>query len=158
MVLGSGVGPANAATTFVEAGGRLTDLQPGTANATDGASADVWAFAAGGHTTFVAVFRGLDSASVGNTFGVHVHVGTCVAGNGMAAGPHYNSGGPSGPVSARTEVWLDFRVRPGGYGFATTTVPFTIEPGDANSIVVHADPTTPSGAAGARQACLPIDF
>jgi len=157
LVVGSG--PAGAASLFVESRGELSDYAPSAYNATDGATADLWAVAAGGTTTFFVFFSGLDPAAAGTTYGVHVHVGPCVAGNGAAAGPHYNTGGTP---STDTEVWLDFTVLPGGYGFAYTTVPFTIEPGDAQSMVVHALPTqdggpTP-GAAGGRQACLPVEF
>jgi Cu/Zn superoxide dismutase len=154
--LAVGVGPAAAASTLVQAGGALRDLQPTTANATDGATATVWAVQAGGEATYVLVVRGLNPASAGTTFGAHVHVGPCVAGNGAAAGPHYNSDG--GVATTENEVWLDFTVRPGGLGVARTTVPFTIEPGDAQSVVIHALPTAPGGAAGARQACLPVSF
>ncbi|HJV09207.1 MAG TPA: hypothetical protein VJ653_05980, partial [Acidimicrobiales bacterium] len=75
--LAVGTGPAGGASLFVEAGGELSDLAPATANATDGASASLWAAAAGGETTFVLFVRGLAPASVGTTFGVHVHVGRC---------------------------------------------------------------------------------
>jgi Cu/Zn superoxide dismutase len=153
--LAIGVGPAAAASTFVQAGGALRDLQPTTANATDGATATFWAVQGGGESTHVLVVRGLDPASAGTTFGAHVHVGPCVAGNGTAAGPHYRTGGAASP---ETEVWLDFTVRAGGYAVARTTVPFTIEPGTAQSVVIHALPTDPTGAAGARQACLPVQF
>ena len=154
-----GAVPAGAASPFVEARGPLSDLAPATANATDGASGNFFAIAGGGHTTFVLFVSGLDPASAGTTYGAHVHVGTCVAGDGAAAGPHYNTGGTP---STTTEVWLDFKVLPGGYGFAVTTVPFVIEPGAARAVVVHAQPTqsggaTP-GAAGGRIACLPVDF
>jgi Cu/Zn superoxide dismutase len=154
-----GTGPAGAATTFVQSGGELRDFAPSVANATDGAEAHLWAVAGGGRTTFWVLLTGLDPDAAGTTYGVHVHVGPCVAGNGAAAGPHYNTGGTPSP---ETEVWLDFTVLPGGFGFAVTTVPFEIEPGDAQSIVIHAEPTqeggpTP-GAAGGRQACLPVEF
>ena len=155
----AGAGPAGAASTFVQSSGALTDVAPSVANATDGAAADLWAVAAGGGSTFFVFFTGLDPAAAGTTYGVHIHVGPCVAGNGAAAGPHYNTGGVP---STETEVWLDFTVLPGGYGFAATTVPFEIEPGTARSMVIHYDPTqnggSMPGAAGARQACLPVDF
>ncbi|HEV2758330.1 MAG TPA: hypothetical protein VGV86_02080 [Acidimicrobiales bacterium] len=155
----AGSGPAAAASTFVESRAELSDYEPSAHNATDGATADLWAVAAGGETTFFVFFSGLDPDSAGTTFGVHIHVGPCVAGAPLTSGPHYNTGGTP---STETEVWLDFTVLPGGYGFASTTVPFTIEPGDARSMVVHSQPTqeggaTP-GAAGSRQACLPVEF
>lgn len=154
-----GVGPAGAASPFVQTRGPLTDLAPGVANATDGASADLFAVPGGGQTTFVLLVSGLDPASAGTTYGVHIHVGTCVAGNGAAAGPHYNTGGTP---STETEVWLDFTVLAGGFAVASTSVPFVIESGTANAMVIHAEPTqaggaTP-GAAGGRIACHPVAF
>ena len=158
--LAVGTPPAGAATLFVQSHGDLVDLQPVAANATDGATASLWAVSAGGGTTFWVFIRGLNPAAVGTTYGAHIHVGPCVAGNGAAAGPHYNSDG--GVPTTENEVWLDFTVLPGGYGVASATVPFDIQPGAAQSMVVHAEPTqdggaTP-GAAGARQACLPVNF
>ncbi|MDQ3641616.1 MAG: hypothetical protein M3450_09180 [Actinomycetota bacterium] len=157
--LAIGSSPAGAASVFVESRGELSDYAPSAYNATDGATADLWAVAAGGSTTFFLFLSGLDPASAGNTYGVHIHVGPCVKGAPLTSGPHYNTGGTP---STDTEVWLDFTVLPGGYAFSYTTVPFTIEPGDANSMVIHAQPTqeggaTP-GAAGGRQACLPVEF
>ena len=154
--LAIGAGPAAAASTFVQAGGALHDLQPGTANATDGATASYWAVQAGGESTHVLFVRGLDPDSAGTTFGAHVHIGPCVAGDGMAALGHYKS--DDAPPTPENEVWLDFTVLPGGYGVARSTVPFTIESGDAQSVVIHALPTAPGGAAGARQACIPVQF
>jgi Cu/Zn superoxide dismutase len=151
----TGSGPAGAATSYVHAAGPLADFAPNTANATDGASAELWAVASGGSTAFRVLFTGLNPAAAGTTFGVHIHVGPCIAGNPTAALGHYNTGGTP---STTTEVWLDFTVRAGGYGYATTTVPFTIAPGAAQSLVIHALPTAPGGAAGARQACLPVSF
>ncbi len=159
--LAVGTGPAAAqAPTVVQAGGPLTDLAPSTANVTDAASARLWAVSRGTSTYFVFFLSGLDPAAAGQTYGAHVHVGPCVAGNGAAAGPHYNHDG--GTPTPQNEVWLDFRVLPGGYAFAITQVPFTIAPGAAQSVVVHAEPTqaggsTP-GAAGGRIACLPVAF
>ena len=155
-----GTGPAGAATPYIEAGGDLVDFAPAAANATDGATASLWAVSGGGGSTFWLFIEGLNPAAVDTRYGVHIHVGACVAGNGAAAGPHYNSDG--GVPTTANEVWLDFTVLPGGYGVASASVPFEIQPGAARSMVIHAEPTqdggaTP-GAAGARQACLPVDF
>jgi len=155
----AGVGPAAADVAFVQSSGALSDLAPTTANATDGASADLFAVEAEGSTTFVFLVTNLAGGQVGTTYGAHIHTGTCVPGNGAAAGPHYNTGGTP---STDTEVWLDFEVLPGGYGYGIATVPFVIRPGTAHAAVIHAQPTqnggaTP-GAAGARMACLPVEF
>lgn len=153
--------PAGAMSDYssVFASGPLSDLS-GADNATDGADARLYAFARGdGTTTFILVVVGLDPAAEGETFGTHVHSGPCVPGNGAAAGPHYNTEGPGGTPDAEHEVWLDFTVRPGVIAVSRADVPFVIPDGDAQSIVIHALPTEEgTGAAGARLACLPVEF
>lgn len=151
--------PAWSDTGVVAAFGPLRDLQPTTANATDGATARVRTYPDGnGGTTAHLIVTGLN-APVGTTFGAHAHVGPCVAGNGDAAGPHYNTTTSPKIIDAGHELWLDFTVGTGGVGIATTTVPFVIPPGAAKSVVIHAMATVPAtGAAGARQACLPVAF
>ncbi len=153
-VLLVGAPPAGASSVVV-ARGALSDLAPTAANPTDGASAVVIAVPHGNSTFVLLVVRGLDRKAEGITFGAHVHVGPCVAGNGAAAGPHYNTGGPPSPT---TEVWLDFTVFRSGHGFAITNVPFVIPPGGAGSVVIHAMPTDSMGVAGARITCLPVAF
>lgn len=153
----AGATPAGAAVNpFVTASASLSDLAPSTDDATDGASARVFSVARGSSTFVVLLVSGLDPEAAGTTYGAHVHVGPCVAGDGAAALGHYNSDG--GPATEENEVWLDFTVLPGGYGYALTSVPFQIEEGDAQSVVIHAQPTAPGGAAGARLACLPVAF
>jgi hypothetical protein len=134
--------------------GSLTDLQSST-DPTDGAIAGARASVARGTTTVELVVRGIDRASAGATFGAHVHIGSCIEGDGSAAFGHYNTGGPASPA---TEVWLDFAVSRGGTGHAKATVPFEIPPGAAGSIVIHALATAPDGGAGTRLACLPLAF
>jgi Cu/Zn superoxide dismutase len=153
-----GVPPADAAPSYVSATAPLSDLSSA-ANATDGGYGRLYAVAPGdGNTYFVLVLTGLDPDAAGTTYGAHVHVGPCVAGNGAAALGHYNTG-TGGPPSRQNEVWLDFTVRPGGVGVAYATAPFEIEPGTARSVVVHALPTEPgTGIAGGRIACLPVNF
>lgn len=138
--------------------GELRDLQTATSQPTDHATAQVVATEAEGTTTVTLKVQGLDHGATGQTLGAHVHVGGCEAGNGGAAGPHYNSAGGS-TVSDETEVWLDFTVAANGTGRATATVPFTIAPGGAGSVVIHALHTDHvTGAAGARWACIPVAF
>jgi Cu/Zn superoxide dismutase len=133
----------------------LTDLSTSTVDATDGAQAYLVSFSyPGWGTRTVLVLTGLN-AEPGTTYGAHVHVGPCVEDNGAAAGPHYNAGGG---VSPSTEIWLDFTVRSGGFAVAQSHVPFVIAEGDAQSVVIHRQPTDENGGAGARQACLPVAF
>lgn len=138
----------------VTASGKLKDLAA-TPDATDGARARFVAVATPLGTRSVLVVTGLAPAAVGSTLGAHIHVGPCVAGQPLAAGPHYNSGGPA---DASHEIWLDFTVLPGGVGVADSSVPFTIAPGAARSLVIHAMATGPGGIAGPRLACLPVTF
>jgi Cu/Zn superoxide dismutase len=153
----AGSSPAAAAVKpYVTASGPLSDLAPNTDNATDGASARVYSVAVGDSTYVILLLSGLDPEAEGTTYGAHVHVGPCVAGNGAAALGHYNSDG--GFPTTENEVWLDFTVLPGGYGYAIATVPFQIEEGDAQSVVIHALPTAEGGGAGGRIACLPVAF
>lgn len=137
--------------------GSLRDLSPDV-NPTDGASARFVAFPSGGGTRAVLIVTGLAPSAVGSTLGAHVHTGPCLAGQPAAAGPHYNTAGPTGPGDRGHEIWLDFTVRPGGVGVADTTVPFVIPAGGAGSVVVHKLATAPGGAAGLRMGCLPAAF
>jgi Cu/Zn superoxide dismutase len=147
---------------LVRANGPLADLRPQTADPTDGASVSVLAVRVAGRTVTILHLRGLDRSAAGRTFGAHVHVGSCVPGDGAAAGPHFNidvhrSVTPP-EVSTRTEIWLDFTVTPAGRGHAVSLVPFAVPSGAARSIVVHEQPTDPAGAAGPRLACIGVAF
>ena len=137
----------------------LTDLQPGVADPLDGATARLIMIEHAGSTTFVLSVTEVDPAAAGQTYGGHLHVGACVAGEGAAAGPHYNRSTVEGDVppivTDQTEVWLDVTINAAGVGVSTTTVPFVPEPG-ARSVVLHAEATTSSGSAGARLECLPV--
>lgn len=133
----------------------LSDLRADT-DPTDGAWAVASATVADGKTAVVLDVKALDALAAGRTLGAHVHVGGCVAGDGAAAGGHYNAGGG---VSPDTEVWLDFTITNGGTGHAQAVVPFEIAGGTAHSIVIHRDPTAAgTGLAGPRLACIPLEF
>lgn len=137
----------------------LTDFQPDTAEPTDGGWARLIALPLGDSTRFILIVGGLDGDAAGTTLGAHIHVGPCVEGNGPAAGPHYNTSGETTPADTDHEVWLDFTIRSSGYGVSRATVPFVIESGDAQSLVIHAMQTQEgTGVAGARWACIPVEF
>lgn len=159
LAVGALASPGQATGPLVRSHGVLTDLQA-TSAPTDGARASVSAWRTSRGTTVVLRLRGLDRDHAGHRFGAHVHVGECVAGAPAVAGPHYNiTGQPPTTISDRTEVWLDFTVGRGGTAHAIAHVPFAIPSGDARSVVVHEHGTDPvTGAAGARLACLPVDF
>lgn len=138
--------------------GALSDLSLHTADVTDGARAGAFVLGRPGRGTIVVLgLWGLDRSAAGTRYGAHVHVGACVPGDGAAAGPHYNTTGGA-TVDPSTEVWLDFEVRRSGSAVAVAQVPFVIPAGGARSIVIHAMPTMPNGTAGARLACLPLEF
>lgn len=138
--------------------GQLRDLQPTTTQPTDLGTAQVVATEEGGSTTVTLQVQGLDHAAAGTVLGAHVHTGSCIEGNGAAAGPHYNSSGGA-VISDETEVWLDLTVGPNGTASSTATVDFVIPADGAASVVIHALHTDHvTGAAGARWACLPVDF
>ena len=164
-VLGAGVllsiaGTANADPARARGAGPLQDLQVATSQPTDGATAQVVARESDGTTIVTLKVQALDHAAAGTMLGAHIHAGSCVAGNGAAAGPHYNAGGTPSP---QTEVWLDFTIEANGTARSETTVPFVIPQGGAAALVIHAMATSPGptpapGTAGARLACLPIQF
>lgn len=142
----------------VRSSGALADLQPA-AGPFDGATAafQLVESARGSHA--VLRVRGIGAEADGRTYGAHLHLGPCVAGNGAAALGHYNTdvlaGVTSPEVSERTEVWLDLAVDDGA-ATATASVPFVPLPGP-RSVVVHALATDHhTGLAGARLACLPV--
>ncbi len=140
-------------------GAPLSDLQPATASAFDGASAKVTLVTGPDATTTVLRVHGVDPAVAGRTFGAHLHEGSCLAGNGGLAGGHYNHTKVLGQpvvINASTEIWLDVTVDADGDAAAVSHVPFTVVPGQ-RSVVIHALPTDPgTGLAGARLACLPV--
>lgn len=137
----------------------LRDLQPAQADPFDGAAAHV-SIASGHRTSTVNLHVSGVTGAVGSTYGAHLHLGPCIAGNPAAALGHYNTDVLAGRtpvrISESTEVWLDFTVTDEGTGNAVAVVPFRIVPG-TRSVVVHALATDHhTGTAGIRLACLPV--
>ncbi len=145
----------------VRAQGNLRDLQLGKAGPFDHARARLVMVQRHGRSQVILKVQGIDRSVAGRDFGAHLHAGPCVTGNGAAAGPHYNSDTVAGRVpprvNATTEVWLDFTVTRAGTGFSITRIPFTPLPGN-RAVVIHEMPTDHHGAAGPRQACLPVSW
>ncbi len=138
---------------------QLRDLRPTIADPTDGARSELRVTVDDASATFRLTLRGLDRAAAGHTFGAHLHLGTCVAGDGAAALAHYNTDVIDGVTPVRTnpdtEVWLDFTVTDEGTALARATVSFAPAAGN-HSIVIHRDATASTGVAGPRLACLPV--
>ena len=115
----------------------------------------------------------INMAAANEEFGAHLHVGPCTERRVLETDPvlvispdttgaHYKS--DSLQASPANEVWFNLLPENLTKRLAndSTTVTFeikdTLTPGDM-SIVLHekvTDPTTPNGAAGFREACLPV--
>ncbi len=101
-------------------------------------------------------------------YGAHAHTQSCGA-TGDAAGPHFQHvPDPVKPsvdpayANPRNEIWLDFTTDRTGTGFARSTVDWAFADRRAKSVVVHETHTHTdpghAGTAGARLACLDVDF
>ncbi len=102
-------------------------------------------------------------------YGAHAHVNACGP-TGSAAGPHFQyTPDPVLPsvnpayANPRNEIWLDLTTDESGNGVAQTRVPWQFTPDRrAHSVIIHVEHThtgpTDSGVAGARLACLSVDF
>ncbi|MCY7289943.1 MAG: superoxide dismutase family protein [Cryobacterium sp.] len=136
--------------------GDLVDLSSTTADPFGDASAHLVMTETGKGTRFHLRVKGIAKATAGTEYGAHLHIGPCVEGNGAAALGHYNASTATPPVvNNQTEVWLDFEVTEDGTGAGDALVPFVPVPGE-RSVVIHAEATAPSGAAGPRLVCLPV--
>jgi len=166
LVAASGVvalaSTAVAAAVVVRSSGEMRDYDTVAVGPFDHATARVQLVGHGSGTTAVLHVRGIDPSVAGRTFGAHLHDGPCATGLPALASGHYNADAHAGhlppAVSPATEVWLDFTVDDSGGGDSSAAVRFPVQPG-ARSVVVHAAPTNPvTGAAGARLACLPVEW
>jgi hypothetical protein len=95
------------------------------------------------------------------TFGAHVHKLSCADTKG---GTHYqNIPSPTTPTdvayaNANNEIWLDFTTDRNGRAQVSQRSNFVIRRNQANSIVVHTQATGEGGIAGAKLACIDLDF
>ena len=148
--------PAASAAPAAVFRGDLVDLSSTTADPFGEASAHLVMTETGKGTMFHLRVKGIARAAAGTEYGAHLHLGPCVEGNGAAALGHYNASTATPPVvNNQTEVWLDFEVTDDGTGAGDALVPFVPVPGE-RSVVIHAEATAPSGAAGPRLVCLPV--
>ena len=148
--------PATSAAPAEVFKGDLVDLSSTTSDPFGDASAHLVMTETGKGTMFHLRVKGIDSLAAGTEYGAHLHIGPCVEGNGAAALGHYNASTAMPPVvNSQTEVWLDFEVTDDGTGAGDALVPFVPMPGE-RAVVIHAEATAPSGAAGPRLVCLPV--
>ena len=139
--------------------GAVTDYTATSPDVFDGARASAIMIGMDGKSYFRLFVSGVEAKD--GVYGVHLHQGTCVAGDFNAAQGHYNvtwdpARNLNELVSNKTEVWLDLDVTSRGNAQSTATVSFI--PDGERSIVLHAKPTAADGKAGDRLACLPFDI
>ena len=160
--------------------GDLSDLRPDVSGGPlDGANASVRIKEAPGEGIAVKVqVKDINLSTAKSQFGAHLHTGPCTAREVLGTdpitgapvlstdttGPHYTV--PKEPVSALSEVWLDFWPALTGVATDETSALFVIKGTITSrdmSIVIHRDPTNSDpakgtvGSAGPREACLPVD-
>ncbi len=87
FVAAAEAGGESHAATAVVASGELRNLQPGSANPFDHARAVVVMVMQQGRSMAQLRVLGIDRAVAGRSFGAHLHVGPCVAGERCPAGP-----------------------------------------------------------------------
>jgi Cu-Zn family superoxide dismutase len=98
------------------------------------------------------------------TFGAHLHKLSC--GDPMKGGGHYENKPFPATTTANdpayanpsNEVWLDFMSDINGKGSSLALVDWVPRQGEAKAIVIHAMGTANDGSAGAKLACLPLEF
>jgi len=95
-------------------------------------------------------------------FGSHLHKLAC---DDNKAGAHYQhnaapDGGAADPMYAndKNEVWLDFVTDATGAGSSEATVDWVPRAGEAKSVVIHDQKTKNDGTAGAKLACISMEF
>ena len=155
--------------TFAAPGTATNAFTYGTAQVPAGAMAWVQArYLRSGHTVVVLTVRGL---LPNHEYGSHAHSSACGP-LGSDAGPHFQKNpDPVSPsidpayANADNEIWLDFTTDRKGRGWAIAVQdwqpPADRRPG---SVVIHAEHTSDgtdgrsAGTAGARLACLTVDF
>jgi hypothetical protein len=118
-------------------------------------------------TAFSLRVKGIDLTAEGSEYGAHLHTGRCVYNAQSLTGPHFRLPPDTLPTAA-TEVWFDLAPNEEGVAFDqtwTSLVPqdqeyllgaVTVPVDGIMSIVIHANPNPQNGAAGNKEACLPL--
>jgi superoxide dismutase, Cu-Zn family len=156
--------PALAGSDHVRASGAL--VRYSTAIPVGSTARVTAVYNAAGSSIIVLQVRGL---APNTAYGAHAHANACGA-TGSAAGPHYQHvQDPHQPSSdpayanPQNEIWLDFETDSEGNGTGTAKVDWQFSPDRRpGSVIIHAEQThtgpTDSGTAGARLACLTVNF
>lgn len=118
-----------------------------------------------GGTLVLLAVRGLVP---GRTYGAHVHTKPCGAAP-ADSGPHFQHVvDPVQPsvdpkyANPKNEIWLDFTTNRHGVALSKSVVPWRFTERRAKSVVIHFEKTSThqghAGTAGARLACVNVDF
>ncbi|QUQ65457.1 superoxide dismutase family protein [Kutzneria sp. CA-103260] len=118
-----------------------------------------------GTTTVVLYVEGL---LANHQYGAHVHQRSCGR-TPEDAGPHYqNTPDPVQPsvnpayANPQNEIWLDFTTDRHGNAWSISSVNWQFTQRHAGSVVIHTEHTHTdpgsAGTAGARLACVTVDF
>jgi len=159
-LVAAAVGPALAGADRIRSEAPLTTYS---AAIPAGATARVQAvYDASGSTVVTLHVWGL---APNTAYGAHAHQNACGL-TGAAAGPHFQYvQDPAIPstnpayANPQNEIWLDLTTDAVGNGSAQTRVAWQF-PSDrrAHSVIIHERHTSPDGTAGARLACLTVNF
>ncbi len=165
----SGAGPATAAAPgsrvhVITAKSGLTVYKPELVP--PGARAHVFGLTSKAYGTSTAVL--VTGLLPNREYGAHAHTKPCGA-TGDLAGPHHqNIEDPVKPsvdpayANPRNEIWLDLTTDAAGRGASVSKVDWTFDTRRAHSIVIHETHTHTdpghAGTAGARLACVTVDF
>ena len=144
-------------TVIAKTSAALTDLQPASADALDGAKGTVTVVAHRKQSSFRLRLAGADTSAAGTRFVAQLYTGACVAGDPAAAGAVYNTdvlAGAAEPRSSKkTELRMGFVINGRGAANAVRRVPFVPTAGE-RSLVISTFAT--DAAASTPVACLPI--
>ncbi|GLU50483.1 superoxide dismutase family protein [Nocardiopsis ansamitocini] len=129
----------------------------------EGSSVQIEVEPEGEGTRFILIAKGLEPD---RAYGVHLHTAPCGA-DPNDSGPHYqDKADPNQPstdpayANPENEVWLDLHTDADGGGSAQSDVDWKVRPGEAQSVVIHAEHTHTepgkAGTAGDRLACVQV--
>ena len=164
LTIGAAVASAEGAKVVRSSGDLTVYADPygtGTANPITGGEARVHSVTTpSGKTTVTLHVSGLPA---NRSFGSHVHKLAC---NDNKAGGHYQNVPAVPPTSVNdpsvanpeNEVWLDFTTNAAGNGEAHAEVDFAFRADGANAVIIHDHHTESGGVAGAKLACLNVNF
>jgi len=164
VTLGAAIASAEGAKVVRSSGDLTVYANPygnGTDNPISGGAASVHSVTTPSGKTIVTLH--VSGLPADRSFGSHVHKLAC---SNNKAGGHYQNVPAVPPVSVNdpsvanpdNEVWLDFTTNAAGNGEAHAEVDFAFRADGANAVIIHDHHTESGGVAGAKLACLNVNF